>query len=411
MRQERRKNRKARRAALLRVRQKQGALAALTTSALLLPGLARAQDERWGIDYGYTFYAEDDLDSSKLQAGDAERYEIETHQIRMRAPLGGRVDLGLDLVHETMSGATPWYVEPNTEGEAVQVMTGASVEDQRSDFLLRGTYLFDEARTSLLGGYSVEDDYSAINFGFASEHDFNEKNTVLSFGAGLSLDEIDPTPTDTNLDPSKEDKRTVSVFAGISQVINRSSIVQSTFTYQNGSGFLSDPYKLVSVGGVNLADSRPDARHQFSWLTRFRRHFSSVNGALHADYRLYVDDWGVTSHTIELGWYQMLWDAIAIIPSARYYTQSQADFYGPFFTTSPGDEFTSDYRLSPYGAYSWKLRAETRLSDWPFRMAWKVGVSWERYESAGDLAIKDVEVENPGLVSFNVLTFNLSAKF
>ncbi len=392
-------------------RSRRSVLAALTASALLLPGLARAQEERWGVDYGFTLYSEDDLDSDKLQAGSPERYEIETHQLRMRAPLGGRIDVGLDLVHETMSGATPWFVEPDANGEPVQVMTGASVEDQRSDVLLRGTYLFDESRTSLLGGYSKEDDYQATNFGFSAEHDFNEKNTTFSWGAGLSLDEIDPTPTATNLNPSQEDKRSLSIFAGISQVINRSSIVQSTFTYQNGSGFLSDPYKLVSVGGVNLPDSRPDSRNQFSWLTRYRRHFSSVNGALHADYRLYVDDWDVTSHTVELAWYQMLWDALAVIPSVRYYTQSQAEFYGPYFVTSPGGEFTSDYRLSPYGALSWKLRAETRLSDWPFRMAWKVGVSWERYQSSGDLAIRDVEIENPGLVSFNVLMFNLSARF
>jgi hypothetical protein len=405
------RNRRARRAAR-KLRRQQGALAALTTSALLLPGLAKAQDqERWGIDYGFSIYSEDDLESSKLQAGSAERYEIETHQLQMRAPLGERIDLGLNLVQETMSGATPWFVEQNAQGEPVQVMTGASVEDQRSDVLLSGTYLFDRTRTSLLAGYSTEDDYRAINGGFAFEHDFNEKNTTLSWGSSVSFDDIDPTPTLVNASPSQEDKRTISAFAGISQVISRSSIVQSTFTYQNGSGFLSDPYKLVSVGGVPLPDSRPDARNQFAWLTRFRRHFSSVSGALHADYRLYVDDWDVTSHTIELAWYQMMWDTLAIIPSVRYYTQSEAEFYGPYFTSDPGGEYSSDYRLSPYGALSWKLRAETRLSDWPFRMAWKVGVSWERYESSGDLSLRDVDVENPGLVSFNVLMFNLSARF
>jgi hypothetical protein len=405
-------NRRARRRARrLAQRERKGVLAALTTSALLLPGLARAQEARWGIDYQFSVYSEDELDSSKLQAGDKERYEIDTHQLQMRAPLGGRIDLGFDLVHETMSGATPWYVEQNAQGEVVQVMTGASVEDSRTDFLGRGTYLFDTARMTLSGGYSVEDDYRAVNGGIGFEHDFNEKNTTLSWGTGISLDEIDPTDTVTNPNPAQEDKRSISVFAGISQVINRSSAFQTTFTYMNGDGFLSDPYKLVSVGGVNLADSRPDSRNQFAWLTRYRRHFSGVRGTLHADYRLYVDDWDVTSHTLELAWYQMLWDALAVVPSVRYYTQSQAEFYGPYFTTSPGEHASSDYRLSPYGALAWKLRAETRLSDWPFRMAWKVGVSWERYISDGDLAIRSVEVENPGLVSFNVLMFNLSARF
>ena len=95
------------------------------------------------------------------------------------------MDFGIDLVHETMSGATPWFVEPDANGEPVVVMTGASVEDQRTDFNGHGTYYFDTARMNLQSGYSTEDDYSAINVGFGTEHDFDEKNTTLSWGLGL----------------------------------------------------------------------------------------------------------------------------------------------------------------------------------------------------------------------------------
>jgi hypothetical protein len=386
-------------------------LAALTASAMLLPGLARAQEERWSVDYGYSLYSEDPLDSSKLQAGSADRYEIDTHQLSLRGPVTGRLDFGVDLVHETMTGATPWFVEADTEGEPVQVMTGASVEDQRTDFLSHGTYYFDTARLNLASGYSTEDDYQATNFSFGTEHDFNEKNTTLSWGAGLSLDDIEPTPTATNADPSDESKRTISLFTSWSQVIDRSSAFQATFSYQNGSGFLSDPYKLVSVAGANLADSRPDARNQFAIMGRYRRHFARVLGTLHADYRFYFDDWDVNAHTVELAWYQSLFDRVTIVPSVRYYTQSQADFYGPYFLTSPGDHASSDYRLSPFGALSGKLRIETHVSDWPFHMAWKLGASYERYQSSGSLAIQTVDVENPGLVSFDVFMVNLSARF
>jgi len=386
-------------------------LAALTAGALLLPDLARAQAEHWSIDYGYSLYSEGDLDASKLQAGSAERYDIDTHLISLRGPLTGRFDLGIDVVHETMTGATPWFVEPDAQGEPLQVMTGASIEEQRDDVFSRGVYYFDTARLNLSTGYSTEDDYSAINLGLGSEHDFNEKNTTLSWGTGLSFDSIDPTPTATNADPSQEDKRSIGLFAGWSQVIDRSSALQTTLSYQNGSGFLSDPYKLVSIGGLNSPDARPDTRNQFALLTRYRRHVESVAGTLHADYRFYVDDWNINSHTFELAWYQSLWEVLTLVPSVRYYTQSQADFYGPYFLTSPGDEFSSDYRLSPYGALSGKLRLDTHSFEWPFRMAWKVGVSYERYQSSGSLAIQSVDVENPGLVSFDVFMLDLSARF
>jgi hypothetical protein len=396
--------------------EKKGVLAVLTTSALLLPGLARAQEERWSVDYAYSLYSEEDADSSKVNAGSSERYDIDTHLLSLKGPITGRLDFGVDLVHETMSGATPYFVEPDANGEPVLVMTEASVEDQRTDLNLHGTYYYDTARLNLQGGYSVEDDYSAINFGLGTEHDFGEKNTTLSWGLGVSLDDIDPTPDDDPItpDPDSESKRTISVFGGWSQVMGRSSVFQTVLSYQNGSGFLSDPYKLVSIAGVNLPDDRPDSRSQYAVLARLRRHFESVTGTAHLDYRFYYDDWGILSHTAELAWYQSLFsDVLFIIPSVRYYTQSQADFYAPFFTTGlgAGENASSDYRLSPYGALSGKLRVETHISDWPFHMAWKLGASYEHYQSSASLAAGSVDVENPGLVSFNVIMINLSARF
>ncbi len=417
MRDLRRQNREARRRARHRcqsLRQRNGVLAALTTSALFLPGLAKAQEERWTVDYGYSHYSEDPIDSSKLSTGSADRYEIDTHMLSLRGPLTGRMDLGIDVVNETMTGASPWYIEPDANGKPMQVMTGASISDQRTDVNGHGTYYFDTARVNLQTGYSTEDDYQAINFGFGTEHDFNEKNTTLSWGFGMSLDTLNPTETDTNPDPSSEDKRTYSLMAGWSQVLGRSSALQTSLTYQNGSGFLSDPYKLVSTAGGNLADHRPDSRNQYAVSLRYRRFFESVSGALHLDYRFYYDDWKISSHTVELGWYQSLFDVVSIIPSVRYYTQSQAEFYSPYFTTTldPNKDFaSSDYRLSPFGAVSGKIRLETHISDWPFHMAWKLGGSYEYYTSAGNLAIGKVEVENPGLVSFNVFMINLSARF
>jgi hypothetical protein len=418
MRDPRAKNRAARRRARHRsrnLRQRKGVLAALTTSALLLPGLARAQEESWSVDYSYSLYSEDDVDASKLQAGSAERYEIDTHLLSLKGPITGRMDFGIDLVNETMSGATPWFVEEDANGDAVVVMTGASVEDQRTDFNGHGTYYFDTARLNLQSGYSTEDDYSAINVGFGTEHDFDEKNTTLSWGLGLSMDELDPTSTATNPDPDSEDKRTISVMGGWSQVINRSSAFQAILSYQNGDGFLSDPYKLVSFADQNAPDHRPDSRNQFALMTRYRRHFPGITGTLHLDYRFYYDDWDINSHTIELAWYQTLFEVLTITPSVRYYTQSQAEFYEPF-VTSAFDPLnvpyaSSDYRLSPYGALSGKLRVETHISDWPFHMAWKLGASYEYYQSSGSLAVQSVDVENPGLVSFNVIMVSLSARF
>ena len=415
MRDPRRQNRAARRRARRLGRSlapRKGVLAVLSASAaLLLPGLAKAQEERWTIDYGYSHYSEDPVDKSKVEVGSPDRYEIDTHQIALKGPITGRMDVGLNVVTETMTGSSPWYIEPDANNKPVVVMTGASISDARTDVSGHGTYYFDTSRLNLQGGYSTEDDYQSMSFGLGSEHDFNEKNTTLSWGAGMSFDTIDPTPTTANPNPDTHDKRSISLFAGWSQVLGRSSALQTAFSYTNGSGFLSDPYKLVSIGGVNVADNRPDQRNQYALLLRYRRFFESVTGTLHLDYRYYYDDWKLSSHTVELAWYQSLFDVVTVTPSVRYYTQSQADFYGPYFSSVPGDYASSDYRLSPYGALSGKVRLEMHIADWPFHMAWKLGGSYERYYSSGAFAIQHVGLENPALVNFNVFMIDISARF
>jgi hypothetical protein len=393
-------------------------LQALTSSALALPGLADdatadAPEGRYVGSYSFSLYAEDDLPSGKLSAGSTERYEIETHQFRLLGPVGGRMDAALDFTYETMSGASPWYVEQGPNGKPIQVMSGATIEEERFDTSLSGNYYFDNARAGLNGGFSIENDYRAINGGIDGETHFREGNVTLSSGLGFSYDTIEPTDAALFNRPTHETKSSLSGFLGASTLLGPSSTIQTSLTYQHQRGYLSDPYKLVStVVDGNVPDNRPDQRNQISWLTRYRKHFSRTGSTLHLDYRFYIDDWDINSHTIELAWYQSLFDAFRVIPSLRYYSQSAADFYGPYFNTlAPGTEASSDYRLSPYGAFSFRIRGETRLRGWPFDMDWRASISYERYLSDGDLALGDVSLENPGLVNFNVLSVNLTGSF
>jgi hypothetical protein len=126
-------------------------LAALT-AARSLPGLAdpagaEGLSDRIGADYNFSRYSEAKLPSSKVAVGSERgRYDIDMHQLRFAAPIADRFDLGLDIVHESMSGATPWYVIPGDDGKPVQVMTGATIERQAHRLLLGGQYYMDRGR-------------------------------------------------------------------------------------------------------------------------------------------------------------------------------------------------------------------------------------------------------------------------
>jgi hypothetical protein len=393
------------------------ALRALTSGALALPGLAGSAQadgagDLFALEYAFSWYQEDDIDSSLVApGGETERMTIQSHQIHLDKPWSGRVDLDFDLMHEVMSGASPIFVEPGPGGEPQQVMSGATIEEQRTDFSTAINVYFDTGQMTGAAGVSTENDYLAISGGLEGVKHFNEKNTSVSMGGGFSFDKITPVDTKDNpLRPEKETRQGYDVFVGVSQIINEFAIVDSTVSYQRGNGFLSDPYKEVFVAGNRVADSRPEARNGFSWLTRYRHHVDLLKGSVHADYRLYLDDWGITSHTLEVAWAQSLWDVVQVIPSVRYYSQSQADFYAPYFDTATDDgNASSDYRLSPFGAISWGVRAETQFPTG--QIQWRGRISYERYDSDASYALGKVDTPNPGLVSFNVISFSLLGAF
>lgn len=416
-------SRRTRRAASRRARRagrrvpRGGVLSALTTSSLALPGptahAAELGDLGYTAEYKFARYSEDPVSSSKVEAGDNDRYEIDVHQVHLGGPLTERISLDLEVGHEVMSGATPWYVTPNPSGgDPLLVMTGATIDEARTDALLKGTLVFDRGNAALSGGVSIENDYLAINGGLQGERFFNEKNTTLSGGVGFSVDRIEPTDAESFGRDSEEDKQSGSAFLGLSQILGRNAAIQGTLQYQLASGFLDDPYKKAFVVSTSTPepDTRPDMRHQISFLARYRQHIPFLRGTLHADYRFYYDDWNIDAHTFEVSWYQMLWQSFRLIPSARYYTQSQADFYAPYYQApTRGGLYSSDYRLSPYGAITWRVKAETRFQLYNLDLL--ANIAYERYVSSGKLAIKDVSVSNPGLVDFNMLSVGLTTRF
>ncbi|HXG28981.1 MAG TPA: DUF3570 domain-containing protein, partial [Nevskiales bacterium] len=130
------------------------------------------------------------------------------------------------------------------------------------------------------------------------------------------------------------------------------------------------------------------------------------DAALHADYRLYDDDWDVTAHTLDLAWHQNLPGGWRVVPGLRWYSQSQAFFYEPFYAAPRGDGFaSSDYRLSPFGALSLSLGVNKAVDGWV------LSLRYENYDSDERYALDDVDVENPGLVDFDVLAFSVKKTF
>jgi hypothetical protein len=171
----------------------------------------------------------DSIDRKKVAAGgERSRYDIDVHQFRFESGISDRIGFSLDLTHEAMSGATPWYITPGPDNEPLQVMTGATVDEERTDALLAGDLYFENGKATARRGVSLENDYLAFNGSLGGERSFNEKNTTVLGGIGMSYDRI--TPTDTNKFPTRPDeehKQTYDVYLGLGQVLGGATLVQS----------------------------------------------------------------------------------------------------------------------------------------------------------------------------------------
>ena len=370
----------------------------LLVSSLSLPGfteLLAAEDSSNEFQYRYTLYDEEPLPQHVLAQGDPDRYRIKSQQFRFERALNERFTLTVEGIHESMSGSSPWYVIPDPVVGPLQVMSGATIFETRDEVRLALGVQNDAFKHSVSAGYSTENDYDALFAAYTGEYQQSNKHTTLSWGVSYSDDRLSPTDADMFGRIAHANKNSASVSFGLTRILNRNALIQSGLQITYHKGYLSDPYKEMWINGGVFFDRRPDQRTTFAWSTRFRQYFVGSNAALHADYRYYNDDWGVTAHTLDLVWNQPLGDFFELAPSVRYYSQRAADFYIPAITNGQQpDYWSSDYRLATYGAMRYRLSANWRAEIWTLTL------NADIYNSSESLALSGPHFDTPALVDF-----------
>ncbi len=306
-------------------------------------------------------------------------------------------NLGIDrrLVH-TLSSASP---ETRKQGDfrlsyewneaALDVGGGLSTErDYESRWgSLGGRWDFNQKRTTLNLGLSyTRSDTEALL----------DPDALPYIDTSAFADRIDVSPvpntgaTRSVLEGERDDW--VTRF-GVTQILTKNSLIETNLGYTRSTGYLENPYKVVEVafidperqllappggffGTVNaLLEQRPDSRNQWTWDARYVQYVEPFDASFRLGYRLFSDDWGIDAHTFEAQWGQPLGRGWTVTPWIRYYSQNDADFYQPFLISRQAptrtvcddagncgavsfdpkklpDNYSSDHRLSGYGALS-----------------------------------------------------------
>lgn len=267
---------------------------------------------------------------------------------------------------------------------------------------------------TLATGLSDEPDYRSRYGRFGTRIGFNDNLTTLNLAAAFTRSDTharldaDLAPYLTrnayaaqlerigNADILRGERRDRSVEIGFTQVLDTVSVFDAGITLNRASGFMENPYKAVTVIFAGTADTpafgdvrafveqRPDERRQLTFRAHYARHFAARDATLQLDYAHSRDDWGIRTHSLELGWAQTL-GAWTLTPRLRYYTQTAAEFHVPWLVSRQdyrrialddnGEpqvslyapdllpaHFSSDHRLAAFGSASAGLTLQKRFA-------------------------------------------------
>ncbi len=358
----------------------------LFACSLLAVGTLQAEDY---VSVQYVHYDEE-----------SGRTTVMSPALEVSKDFGTDYTLKASLVLDSISGASPSWYDSSSGASAFSRGTTSS------DRVVYGNIDYDDTRTAgsvalttrfasrdeLTVGYSrsYESDYEANEL--SAEYLYNldsSRNRTLSFGLSYQFNRVlveeytdnnnrvrDDDEEDDDYDSSSGasqsfDINVLTAEIGVTQIINPTSLAKISVFYINEDGYLSNPYMNV-VRNYNLnnsataevtAESKPDTRTAYGMTLQY---ISALSDTLstNTSYRLYRDDWGILSHTVNTELYYEYGDNWLLGLGLRYYKQNEADFYSESKTFFTNETYaSSDRRMSDFHALSYKANARYRVND------------------------------------------------
>ncbi len=385
------------------------ALATASCTLLTAAPHAGLAADPWKVDSGMLIYAEQD------------RVNVVEPAVSARSSLGDDEFLSFKLVYDTMSGATPNGASATDKPQSFTSASGQSqytVDANKlptrsfSDSRFAGSVDWEKPlsrymRTILGASLSSETDYTSLGLSANFAWDINNKLTTLAAGVALSDDLVQVrgtipdgltqvpayTPTANGGEGDGEgegmaskSKTLTDLLLGVTQVVNRRTLTQLNYSYGQSNGYLTDPYKILSVvdgtSGETLDyrfEKRPDTRTRQAIFWKSVLHLPQ--DVVHFSYRYYWDDWNVQAHTFDLTYRFDTGNQWYLAPHLRYYTQTAADFYKHSLVdgqTLP--QFASaDYRLAAMKSMTYGLKVGL-----PIDAKSELGMRVEYMQQTGD---------------------------
>jgi len=363
----------------------------LATCTLLQVSATAANAEEWDIDTSFLYYSEGDGRISAFEPAIKATIDLEDDE-----------SISFQAVVDALTGSTPTGAHKSTIAQTFTNPSGKqSYTVNAGDLPMSDTFRdtrvalsaewdkpIDRMSSVLMGAtVSSEFDYTSLGLSATYRYNLNNKNTTLEAGIAGSFDTINPVggvpdalnpmrigKTDQQRLGVDDTKNSYDLMVGITQVIDRKTLVQMNYTHGSVSGYQNDYNNILTVidpltnqpltnlwaaPGTNnlpyLFESRPDSRSKDIFFVRGVHHLTE--DVINTSYRLFSDDWGITSHTLDFKYRYELKGRNYLQPHFRYYSQTAADFYRHNFVQGAdvdalgnvGVQYAShDYRLAEF---------------------------------------------------------------
>ena len=369
---------------------KPGLRQALQTAAaalLVVPAVAKAQSDA----------ATDKIDVTSLLYGEQGRTSVVEPVVKFTHLFSDTQSISAQLGVDVITGASPTGALPSgtvqtrtsASGRVITSSAGAiptaPFHDRRFSFDPEWQKTWGRFVTSTVDAhYSTEKDYRSLGIGGKLSTDVLHRLVTLTVGGGVSRDSVFPVggitaglSTNTAALERSSPKNVTNVLLGVSRIVSRRWLVAVNGTRTTENGYLTEPYKIVSIvngSGVpvgELTEKRPSTRDRNSVLFSSVYHFT--DDILHTSYRYYWDTWGIKSHTIDLKYRHDFDETTWLEPLLRYYRQSAANFYtaGVISGLPLPDFATSDYRVGALSTITiggtYGFRFGDAPGDWTIR--------------------------------------------
>lgn len=250
-----------------------------------------------------------------------------------------------------------YYVDNITSASIDVEVSGASeYTESRTEHTLGVDYIHDKTTFSFAHTTSTENDFDAVSSHFGISQDMFGDLTTISIGYSQGSD----TVRDSTDPLFEEDADRKNYRIGVTQILTKDLIMNLSHETVTDQGFLNNPYRSIRYIDDNLStplvedaydnEIYPDTRTSNSNALRMR-YYLPYRAALHFEYRIFQDSWGIEATTTEFGYTHPLADRWILDLRYRIYDQTKADFYNDLFPYANAQNFMArDKELSTFSS-------------------------------------------------------------